>query len=50
MLRRVERLDTTQPGEWDYLSWIDPVVEQAFERFAHHIRPVLAASSGGSHD
>ncbi|MDE0127144.1 MAG: hypothetical protein OXN97_21470 [Bryobacterales bacterium] len=33
-----------------YLSWIDPVVELAVERVARHIRPVLAASSGGSHD
>ena len=32
-----------------YLSWIDPVIEQAVARVGRHIRPVLAASSGGSH-
>ena len=32
------------------LSWIDPVVEQAVERVARHIRPALAASAGGFHD
>lgn len=30
-----------------YLSWIDPVIEQAAARVARHIRPVLAASQGG---
>ncbi len=33
-----------------YLSWIDPVIEQAVARVERHIRPVLAASGGGSHD
>ena len=33
-----------------YLPFIDPVVDEAVERVARHIRPVLAASSGSSHD
>lgn len=32
-----------------YLSWIYPVIEQAAGRVARHVRPVLAASQGGSH-
>lgn len=32
------------------LSWIDPVIVQAVEYVAGHIRPGLAASSGGPHE
>ncbi len=33
-----------------YLRWIDPLLEQAAQRAARHLRPVLAGNAGGLHD
>lgn len=33
-----------------YLRWIDPLLEQAAQRVAQHMRPVLTGNPGGRHD